>query len=181
MPLAEVGGTPVASSPDADTFGLSMRNLFIATILLSACTAWGQTGQPAADPHVFHPAAPMVKPAAIDTPTVPTAGNVTVHASDKISGLMSEYAGHKRTLKGYRVQIFIGDRNKAEDMRRSFLAKHPEVPAYLSYLAPNFRVRVGDLRDRVTAEKLRSDVSLEYPGLYVVPDDIELPRLAEGK
>ena len=104
-------------------------------------------------------------------------GTVTIHESSMISGLMTDYAAHERPLKGFRIQVFIGDRATAENTRRSFLLKHPDTPAYLSYLAPNFRVRVGDLRDRVAAEKMREELKDEFPGSYVVPDDIELPSL----
>ncbi len=133
------------------------------------------------DPRVFTPYATTATKAIIDTPHVATStlAAVTIIESEKITSLMKDYASHKQPLKGYRVQIFLGDRNTAEDTRRSFLVRHPDVPAYLSYLAPNFRVRVGDLRDKLPAEKLRADLTNEFPGLYVVPDDIELPRLVE--
>lgn len=104
-------------------------------------------------------------------------GVVTVVESDRIKTLMADYAANKRPLEGYRIQIFLGDRAQAENTRRTFLLQHPDVPAYLSYLAPNFRVRVGDLRDRVEAEGLRENLKGEFPGLYVVPDQIELPKL----
>lgn len=104
-------------------------------------------------------------------------GVVTVVESDRIKALMADYAASKRSLEGYRIQIFLGDRAQAENTRRTFLLQHPDVPAYLSYLAPNFRVRVGDLRDRVEAEGLRENLKGEFPGLYVVPDLIELPKL----
>lgn len=90
---------------------------------------------------------------------------------------MTEFSGRKQALKGFRVQVFLGSREQAEELRRNFLAKHPEVPAYLSYLAPNFRVRVGDLRDRVAAERLREQLRSEFPGLYVVADEIQTPKL----
>lgn len=107
-------------------------------------------------------------------------GKVVVSESPQIKGLMADYAARRRPLDGFRVQIYLGDRNQAESIRRSFLVAHPDVPAYLSYLAPNFRVRVGDLRDRVEAEHLRETLRGEFPGLYVVPDQIEPPRLSEG-
>lgn len=148
--------------------------LAFAALLLSSARA-----QSSDDPRVFKPWSSTAAPT--DTPQV--AGSVTIHEPPKVTALMEDYAARKQPLKGYRVQIFLGDRTKAEEVRRTFLARHPDVPAYLSYLAPNFRVRVGDLRDRVPAEKLRNDLKEEYPGLYVVPDEIELPRLleAEGK
>lgn len=104
-------------------------------------------------------------------------GVVAVVENDQIKALMADYAAHKRPLDGYRVQIFLGDRAMAEGTRRTFLQQHPDVPAYLSYLAPNFRVRVGDLRDRVEAENLRGTLKTAFPGLYVVPDQIEPPAL----
>ncbi|MFT3884241.1 MAG: SPOR domain-containing protein [Flavobacteriales bacterium] len=122
------------------------------------------------DPRVFRPST-----ATADTPR--TAGEVTIHQSERINELMTDYATHKQPLKGFRVQVFLGDRTQAEETRRTFLVKHPDIPAYLSYLAPNFRVRVGDLRDRLEAERMREQLKGEFPGLYVVPDDIELPRL----
>lgn len=140
------------------------------------------------DPRLFKPAeqTPTVLPARTppkawqpDTVAQDTVkpGKVTVLESDKIKAQMANYAAHTRPLEGFRVQIFNGDRNTAESMRRGFLGSHPDIPAYLSYLAPNFRVRVGDMRDRVAAEKMREDLREEYPGLYVVPEQIEPPRL----
>lgn len=109
-------------------------------------------------------------------------GTISIHESERIKALMADYASKRQPLKGYRVQIFLGDRASAETVRRNFLQQHPGTPAYLSYLAPNFRVRVGDLRDRVSAEFLRESLKSEFPGLYIVPDDIEPPALrkAEG-
>lgn len=140
------------------------------------------------DPRLFKPAEKTVTTVPVRVPSqalhgdslgrkavVP--GNVVVVESDKISAQMANYAAHTRPLDGFRVQIFNGDRNTAESIRRGFLGSHPDIPAYLSYLAPNFRVRVGDLRDRVAAEKMREDLRDAYPGLYVVPEQIELPRL----
>jgi hypothetical protein len=106
-------------------------------------------------------------------------GKVKITESGKIQALMADYAARKQPLEGYRVQIFLGGRTEAENTRRTFLQRHPDIPAYLGYLAPNFRVRVGDLRDRVEAEHLRNVLSAEFPGLYVVPDQIEPPRLPE--
>ena len=108
-------------------------------------------------------------------------GQVTVAESERIKALMAQYASRPQPLRGFRVQIFLGERSSAEQARRAFLLQHPDTPAYLSYLAPNFRVRVGDLRDRVAAEHLRQLLQDEFPGLYVVPDLIEPPRLAPAE
>ncbi len=107
-------------------------------------------------------------------------GKVTIAEDAAVTGLMTDYAKRHHVLKGYRVQIFLdADRRQAETMRAQFLQKHPDVPAYLSYQAPNFKVRVGDLLTRLEGEKLRAELKAEFPGCYIVPDEIELPRLPE--
>jgi len=150
-----------------------MRTLFLLLLSLSLTTALHAQD----DARLPHP--PATTMTRVDTPNTASPGQVTVHQSDRINTLMEDYSAHKQPLKGFRVQVFLGDRNTAEDTRRTFLVRHPDIPAYLSYLAPNFRVRVGDLRDRLQAEQLREQLRTEFPGLYVVPDDIELPRLVE--
>lgn len=134
------------------------------------------------DPRVFTPYSPTKPAEAAQAPEAaagPDSGHVIIHESSRIQALMKDYASTKQPLKGFRVQIFLGDRTKAEETRRSFLVKHPDIPAYLSYLAPNFRVRVGDLRTRLEAELLRDQLKDVFPGCYVVPDEIEMPRLPE--
>lgn len=117
-----------------------------------------------------------------DSPAVAQPGDVSIQQDERITKLMEQYVMHKHALKGYRVQIFLGsEREKAREMRRTFLLRHPDVGGYESYLAPNFRIRVGDLRTRLEAEKLRQELKTEFPGCYIVPDEIELPRLPEGK
>lgn len=111
----------------------------------------------------------------VDTPA--TAGDVVVKVTPEIGKLLEQYSEHKHPQKGYRVQIFLGDRATAEATKRSFLQKNPDIPAYLSWLAPNFRLRVGDLRTRLEAEHLLRDMKVLYPGSYIVPDEIEMPRV----
>ena len=104
-------------------------------------------------------------------------GTVTVVADPRIEELMHSYTLHKQVQQGYRVQIFLGDRKTAEETKRTFLLKYPDTPAYLSWLAPNFRLRVGDLRTRLEAERLLSELKPLHPGAYIVPDEIEMPML----
>ncbi|MEZ4737897.1 MAG: SPOR domain-containing protein [Flavobacteriales bacterium] len=118
----------------------------------------------------------------VDSPTseVPLSamkGEVTVTMSPKLEALLKDYNEHDHLQNGYRVQIFLGDRKTAEETKRTFLQKNPEIPAYLSWLAPNFRLRVGDLRTRLEAEHLLNELKAAYPGSYIVPDEIGMPRL----
>lgn len=116
-----------------------------------------------------------------DAPITTSGGDVRLTTTPRIDALLEAYSAHEHVRKGYRVQIFLGDRTTAESTKRSFLQKNPEVPAYLSWLAPNFRLRVGDLRTRLEAERLLRDLKVAYPGSYIVPDDIGMPSLPSAR
>jgi hypothetical protein len=154
-------------------------------LLLAMLVAVLHAQDPVRPVKLFEPFGGGPAAAAVDTPTTDSiiprwgvGGQVTVIADPRIEHFMEEYVNSKHPLKGYRVQVFLGtDRNEANRIRTAFLQKYPDIPAYLGYLAPNFRVRVGDLRDKVGAEKLRQALKADYPGCYVVQDEIEMPRL----
>lgn len=81
-------------------------------------------------------------------------------------------------MTGYRVQIYFGSvRQKASEVKMDFNSKHADVPQYLSYLAPNFKVRVGDFRTRLEAQGFLKSIEGQYPTSFIVQDEIKLPSL----
>ncbi len=104
-------------------------------------------------------------------------GNIDLHMDKRISRLDSLKRQKPTQMEGYRVQLFFGGRTEAQDARVEFLRKHPVTGAYISYLAPNFRLRVGDFRSRIESEKFKNEIARDFPGSYIVKDHIELPQL----
>lgn len=81
-------------------------------------------------------------------------------------------------MPGYRVQIYFGGvRQKAAEVKLDFAGKHPEIASYLTYLAPNFKVRVGDFRTRLEAQGFLKSIEGQYPTSFIVQDEIKLPVL----
>jgi hypothetical protein len=84
----------------------------------------------------------------------------------------------KQSMPGYRVQIYFGSsRQKASEIKLEFGVRYPDIPAYLTYQQPNYKVRVGDYRSRFEARKFLSEIEGKYPTTFVVPDDVRLPPL----
>ena len=82
----------------------------------------------------------------------------------------------KQTIPGYRIQIYFGAiRQKATDLKNDFNALHPETASYLTYKQPNFKVRVGDFRTRLEAQKFLKNIQGQYSTSFIVTDDIKLP------
>lgn len=81
-------------------------------------------------------------------------------------------------IQGYRIQIFShSDRKGAIEARTKFLQLFPDVEAYLIYQQPNFRVRVGDYRNKLEAHAMYKKMLSEFQQVIIVPDKIKLPKL----
>jgi len=78
---------------------------------------------------------------------------------------------------GYRIQIFSGggrDREKAFSIREDLEARFPDQRVYVKYQAPDFRVRIGNFRNKFEAMYLYKQCVKIYPYCYVVKDQISL-------
>lgn len=84
-------------------------------------------------------------------------------------------------IDGYRVQIFFESGNnsstRAREVQEGFQEEYPDMPAYISWQAPNFRVRVGDFRTRMEAEAFLQRIIRNYPNAWVIKDEIKFPSL----
>lgn len=117
------------------------------------------------------------------TIVVPKIKRDYVVQDDDITWLVEKYNNQNQTkpiINGYRVQIYFDSGNqskkKANDVKTQFLAKKLDVPCYLVYQAPNFKVRVGDFRSRYEAYKLYREIRNDFPSAYIVKDEISFPK-----
>ena len=84
----------------------------------------------------------------------------------------------KPSMPGYRIQIYFGSvRPKASEVKLAFEEKHKDVEAYLTYQQPNFKVRVGDFRTRLDAQKFLKSLEGEFTTMFIVQDEVKLPSL----
>lgn len=117
--------------------------------------------------------------------TVLLSGILQVHAQESDDSLAQLLVKRhiaintsKMTMPGYRVQIFFGyQRAKATEMRTEFIRKFPQVPAYLIYQQPNFKVRTGDFKTRLEAMKFWDSIQIEFPSSFIVKDEVKLPEV----
>ncbi len=95
----------------------------------------------------------------------------------------------KETISGYRLQLFSSSGpnsfNQANEVQAEFLKIYADVPAYVVHKKPAFKVRVGDFRNRLQAERFFIELKENFPDAFVVKDEINLPPLltdeTEGK
>ncbi|MBE50927.1 MAG: hypothetical protein CMP51_04465 [Flavobacteriales bacterium] len=72
-------------------------------------------------------------------------------------------------LEGYCVQIYNGQsREDAQKIKYQFMKKFPKITS-VTYerVNPNWKVRVGQFRTKIEAEKLENSIKTKYPFSFV--------------
>ncbi len=79
---------------------------------------------------------------------------------------------------GYRVQFFISsNRNEIYAKQAAFNELYPDLRTYIIYQEPNYKLKAGDFRTRLEAQKLMRDIRPQFPTLFLVSEKINLPKL----
>lgn len=110
-------------------------------------------------------------------------GNVNLNQDERIEQLIQrqkEIHSADSTIDGFRIQIFMESGNDAVELANvameEFKEKYPEMPIYLVFGQPYYRLRVGDFRTRLEAEKAFQTISQDYKKAFVTSDRIQLPE-----
>lgn len=115
-------------------------------------------------------------------------GRITVIQDPSIDTLLARHVEINEALlqdddnygiNGYRIQIFEESGNKssthAREVMAEFTEKYPDIPVYLTWQAPNFKVRVGDYATKMQAEGYLQKIKKDYPIAWVIKDKIKFP------
>jgi len=93
---------------------------------------------------------------------------INTNFNSKINGVL---------LFGYRVQVYFGtDRKTAYKAQAKIKTSFPELETYISYLQPNYRIKAGDFRTRLEAQKFVSQVRTSFPTLFIFNEQINPPK-----
>lgn len=113
-----------------------------------------------------------------------TTGTLNIVQDSRINSLIElhkEINQNNQKIDGFRIQIFKESGNEAVDKARTvsneFLESFPDIPTYLSFGQPYYRVHVGNFRDRIEAEGYLKRIQKKYRQAFVIGEKIELPEL----
>ena len=107
-------------------------------------------------------------------------GKVEVIKDPQIDSLIARRAAlvkasRKSGVSGFRVQIFSStERKVVHSEQAKFKALYPNIRSYISYSIPYYKLRVGDFRTRLEAQKLINKLERRYEGLFIFAEPINL-------
>ncbi|MCX6303870.1 MAG: SPOR domain-containing protein [Bacteroidetes bacterium] len=84
------------------------------------------------------------------------------------------------TMDGFRIQVFsdsgTNSKNKAQATHDEFQARYPGLGVYLTFKSPNYKVRIGDFRTKLDAQRFLIELTADYPNAFIIADQINLPK-----
>ncbi|HET8837455.1 MAG TPA: SPOR domain-containing protein [Flavobacteriaceae bacterium] len=97
-------------------------------------------------------------------------GNITIQQDPKIAQLMelqAEMAQDNDFGERYKIQIFYGNNGQATAVLKEFHEKYPEFPTTIEYQTPNYKVWIGDFRNRLEADRAFLRIKDEYQSAFI--------------
>lgn len=111
-------------------------------------------------------------------------GSKEVVQDGKVDELIQKYIKVNEvanTIPGFRINIFFqsGNNSKtnANQAKAAFIAKYPDIEAYVVFDEPNYKVKVGDFRTRMEARGFVEKIKADFPDAFVIKDNIFFPNI----
>lgn len=97
--------------------------------------------------------------------------------NNTVSNIAGKATATYTSSNGYRVQIYSGsNRNAAYSAQAKFNKQFPEMRTYIGYHEPNFKVKAGDFRSRIEAERMKEQLKQLFPAMFIISEKINPPK-----
>lgn len=95
-------------------------------------------------------------------------GEVTIDQPETINQLLDFKKDIKKTVDVYKIQIFSGDSSfAAERVKSEFKNKYDEWPISMEFNTPNYKIWVGNFRDRLEADRALLRIKKNYMNAFI--------------
>lgn len=100
-------------------------------------------------------------------------GNALIFKDPRIDYLQKVYSAKSKlkvdAKKVYRVQVIISrSRSEVNDAKAKLASKYPEMPVFISFEPPAFKLRVGAFISRQDAQTFLKEVRKMFPSSFIV-------------
>lgn len=97
-------------------------------------------------------------------------GQVNVQQNELIPELVelkSEMTKDGKLGERYAIQLYYGDNKSASDVIKEFRIKYDNWPSLIIYETPNYKVWVGNFRNRLEADRALLKIKPDFPSAFI--------------
>lgn len=99
-------------------------------------------------------------------------GQINIEQDPMIAELLtvkSEMTKNNAFGERYKIQIFYGSNGDANKVLQEFKEEHPDWLINITYQAPNYKVWVGDFRNRLEADRAFLKIKDSFGSAFILP------------
>ncbi len=104
-------------------------------------------------------------------------GSLTIQSSESIKQTIAKKKAYNKSLtkvKGFRIQIFFGSEKGAYKTRDKFRSIFSKPFIKIQNFPPDWKVRVGNYKTRLEADRALEDIKKSFPGAIVLSEMITI-------
>ncbi|MEB8328746.1 SPOR domain-containing protein [Flavobacteriaceae bacterium KMM 6897] len=95
-------------------------------------------------------------------------GTISIEQDPKIDALVQIYKASSDIADVYRIQVFFGSLNDAKDIKMKTEGDYPDWYSKIDFISPSYRVRIGQFKTKLDAERNLIDVRKKYPSAMLI-------------
>ena len=115
-------------------------------------------------------------------PATGTGARIVIEESSELEPMLNRTHSLDRKIQGYRIRIFFDNSQQARGNARAIMARFqnafPDIPAYLVYENPYFKVTVGNCLTLDEAMIVLGRVKSQFDRAFPVQEDLPLRLFA---
>lgn len=108
-------------------------------------------------------------------------GTITIHDNAGANALVEKHIYFNKThsrLPGWRIQVLSTPQlSEANREKAKLLQQMDDMRATVIFEAPNYKVRVGNYRNRFDANRDLQNIMLYYPNAFICKDLVDVKDL----
>ncbi len=90
-------------------------------------------------------------------------GQIKIEQDQKINILLDAYKSLNENADYFRIQVGFGSFDKAQKIKSEVEIDFPDLPSKIDFDSPTYRVRLGQFKNRLEAERKYNEVRQKYP------------------
>ena len=106
-------------------------------------------------------------------------GSLSIESSESIKNILAKKKDYNKNIKkaaGSRIQIFFGSEQGAYKSRDNFKTLFPDTYIKIENFPPDWKVRVGNYKTRLEADRALVEIKEAFSGAIVLPELIDVIR-----
>jgi hypothetical protein len=96
---------------------------------------------------------------------------ITIKEDAKVSQILSlkkELEKENKLSDGYTIQLYYGEKNKANSTIRNYRNSYSTWPATIKYETPNYKVWVGNFSTRIDADRALIEIKEKFSSAFIL-------------